>query len=149
MSCKFHLHHTFFIIIQHFSFVEDAILGFPDDLKYLNGNTVVIQKGATISITCRLNGLKEFPRWTAPNLQNVEVRAMCPHLNESEGMHISYTDNLNEGSIPAFHCLPPSSEGLFIFSLFQIVPENVVPNMDDIFSDILPFNFTLQLTKEG
>ncbi|GIY00935.1 reverse transcriptase [Caerostris darwini] len=94
-------------IQEQYWIIGDAILGFPDDLKYLPGNTVVIQKGKTISITCRLNGLTEFPRWIAPNLQNVEVRAMCPHLNESEGMHISYTDNLNEGSIVAFHGLPP------------------------------------------
>ncbi|GIY24789.1 protein lev-9 [Caerostris darwini] len=189
----------------------DAIIGFPADLKYLPGNTVVIQKGTTISITCRLNGLTEFPRWAAPNPQNVEVedmrpqngvyatelyisniseehngqyecyrsffqkkvfniqvkvpttncskfderefhiqyeklqaansiavfsckdenkkivgshmlicfsngtwsdnpprcQTMCPRLNESEGMYISYTDNSYEGSIALFHCLTP------------------------------------------
>ncbi|GIY40025.1 protein lev-9 [Caerostris darwini] len=34
-------------------------------------------------------------------------------------------------------------------SLFRIVPENVVPVMDNVTSDTLPFNYTLQLTCDG
>ncbi|GIY09637.1 hypothetical protein CDAR_303581 [Caerostris darwini] len=97
---------------------------------------------------------------------------MCPHLNESEGMHISYTDNFNEGSIASFHCVFPRERtgisrttcrngewvdpmptctllSCSLDSLFRIVPENVVPVMDNVTSDTLPFNYTLQLTCDG
>ncbi|GIY40026.1 hypothetical protein CDAR_197542 [Caerostris darwini] len=188
----------------------DVIIRFPKDLRYLPANTLVIQKGATITITCLVNGFPELPRWAVPNPRIVSVRdislsgypgrvlyisniseqhngqyecyryinrkkvfniqvkvptrncskfderefhihyeklqavnssasfsckdknqkivgprtltcmpdgrwsgnaprcqTMFPHLNESEGMHISYTDNFNEGSIASFHCVFP------------------------------------------
>ncbi|GIY29384.1 protein lev-9, partial [Caerostris extrusa] len=52
---------------------RDAILQFPNDSKYLPGNTVVIQKGAGMRITCRLIGLNEFPKWALPNPQIVRM----------------------------------------------------------------------------
>ncbi|GIY61486.1 protein lev-9 [Caerostris extrusa] len=76
------------------------------------------------------------------------------------------------GSTAAFQCLPPrvrtgvshttcrkgewvdpvptcTFPSCTLDSLFEIVPENVVPIMDNINSDTLPFNFTLQLTCQG
>ncbi|GIY31608.1 hypothetical protein CDAR_188191 [Caerostris darwini] len=39
---------------------------------------------------------------------NMQVKAMCQHLNETEGMSISYNNNnLYEGSTAEFHCLFP------------------------------------------
>ncbi|GIY68622.1 uncharacterized protein CDAR_287101 [Caerostris darwini] len=194
----------------------DAILGFPDGLKYLPGNTVVIEKGAFIKITCRLN---EFPNWAAPNPRIVTVKDIwltngyrvgelfiynireehngqyecywytkqkkvfniqvkvptinCSKFDERE-FHIHYDKLQAVNSSASFSCKdenkkvvgpnvltclidgrwsgnPPRCQipSCTLDSLFRIVPENVVPVMDNVTSDTLPFNYTLQLTCEG
>ncbi|GIY83787.1 sushi, von Willebrand factor type A, EGF and pentraxin domain-containing protein 1, partial [Caerostris darwini] len=50
-------------------------------------------------LTCKPNG-----KWSG---NPPRCQMTCPHLNASEGMYISYTDKLNEGSIAVFVCLPP------------------------------------------
>ncbi|GFT93264.1 protein lev-9 [Trichonephila clavipes] len=96
----------------------------------------------------------------------------CPEIPQTDGMAISYTSDQNIGSIAAFHCLqlhvrtgvshttckqngewkdPIPTCALptcLVDSLFKIVPENVVPDMNTVPSENVPFNSTITLTCE-
>ncbi|GIY71775.1 protein lev-9 [Caerostris extrusa] len=98
-------------------------------------------------------------------------RKVCELLRETEGLRILYTHGLDEGSIAIFHCFAPKlrsgvsratcKEGQWtdhpptctlpscsLGKIFQVLPENVIPVLDGVVSDTLPFNFTLHLTCE-
>ncbi|CAL1274371.1 unnamed protein product [Larinioides sclopetarius] len=127
-----------------------------DNHKKLNGQNAV---------TCLVNG-----QWSGGT---PECKTVCPEIKETDGMSISYTKGVDEGSVAGFHCLeprkrtgvpwttckengewadPPAKCTLSscpLDQLFDVVPANVVPVMEDVASDTLPYNFTLRLTCEN
>ncbi|GBN16503.1 Sushi, von Willebrand factor type A, EGF and pentraxin domain-containing protein 1 [Araneus ventricosus] len=134
---------------------SSALFLCKDDHKKLDGPNTV---------TCLSNG-----QWSSgPPI----CKTTCPMIEETEGMSVSYTKGVDEGSIAAFHCLeprtrtgvprttcknngswthPPARCTLLscpLDQLFDVVPANVVPVMEGVASDTLPYNFTLRLTCE-
>ncbi|XP_055934523.1 sushi, von Willebrand factor type A, EGF and pentraxin domain-containing protein 1-like [Argiope bruennichi] len=133
-----------------------AMFTCKDHNKKIDGPNIVI---------CLSNG-----QWSG---SPPKCKTVCPIIIETEGMSVSYTNGLDEGSVAGFHCLlprirsgvarttckangewanPPAKcilPSCTLEQLFEVVPENVVPVMDDVTSDTLPYNFTLQLTCDN
>ncbi|GIY61484.1 uncharacterized protein CEXT_399921 [Caerostris extrusa] len=96
----------------------DVIFEFPDDSKYLPGNTVVIRRGATISIACIALRLEEFPRWAAPNPQIVSVRSLQLYSLYVIELHIS---NISEEHNGQYECYRSSFQKK-VFNIQANVP---------------------------
>ncbi|GFT38807.1 protein lev-9 [Nephila pilipes] len=114
--------------------------------------------------TCMSNG-----QWSGFKPQ---CKKLCPKIPEVEGMTVSYNKGLSIGSVAAFHCFSPRARSgvphttckqngewndpipvctlpnCLVDSLFKIVPEYVVPDMESISSEYVPFNSTISLKCE-